>query len=372
MTSVYVLGTSWVTVTLAIVLGGLTVIGWVLAITDLFRELPELAWHVARILAARLDRASRIVHGFQEFCEQLPDAVVVTDQAGRILTWNRAAAEVYGRPAEQMLDGSIGDLYQDAATWEQLREDVRAGRVVREEVLQVEHPHRGTRSVSTSASLLYDGHHNAQGVLYLGRDVSEALRLRNRYRRVRNWTLPLLGLLTCAALAAVVGYPRLARDPAVLSVRQGGLQDQIRRDARLLASLLAAPLRADDRDQLNALLGEFLTSQASGPTPYLGLAVLDPRKQVLAAACRDPQAAHAMLGTSYAGIAFRGDEGSPHRVLSVYRPDAEHPLGAKGIEIAFPIADRDGGDGWLLFQFDVARLREDYRIDEQQLARFRL
>ena len=48
-------------------------------IDDFFIKFPILARHLLRLLARRLDARTQSLFAFKEFCDQLPDAVVATD-----------------------------------------------------------------------------------------------------------------------------------------------------------------------------------------------------------------------------------------------------------------------------------------------------
>jgi hypothetical protein len=77
-----------------------------------------------------------------------------------------------------------------------------------------------------------------------------------------------------------------------------------------------------------------------------------------------------MIGSSYGDIKFQGSQDSIHKVLTLYRADKDHPMGKKGIEIAFELRREDSFIGWLLFQMDTALLQTVHGLDEKQLEDF--
>ncbi|MHC4094220.1 MAG: Crp/Fnr family transcriptional regulator, partial [Planctomycetota bacterium] len=109
-------------------------------IDQLFREFPAVAWQIPRILARRLDRISQILYGLKEFSDQLPDAVMVTDREGKVLSWNAAAENLYGESLERMLDTPIEALYRDPEAGRDFFAEVQSRSVVKERVLEVTHP----------------------------------------------------------------------------------------------------------------------------------------------------------------------------------------------------------------------------------------
>jgi PAS domain S-box-containing protein len=141
-------------------------------VTTFLNEFPDVARDIAKLLAKRLGEASQVVYGLKEFCDQLPDAVLLIDKDGNIFSWNTAAENLYGRNWDQTSNKSVEDIYEEPQAYRDFLDEVRARYSVREKILKIKHPEQGTRFVSTSTTVLYDGHHNFRGVLSLGRDVT--------------------------------------------------------------------------------------------------------------------------------------------------------------------------------------------------------
>ncbi len=141
-------------------------------ITAFLGEFPDIAREITRLLAQRLDETSQALYGLKGFCDQLPDAVILTDRDGKIISWNTAAENLYGRSWTEMRNMPAESIYQNPLAYKDYINEVQAEYSVREKILAVKHPGNGARLVSTSTTILYDGHHNYQGVLSLGRDVT--------------------------------------------------------------------------------------------------------------------------------------------------------------------------------------------------------
>ncbi|MEJ2724904.1 MAG: cyclic nucleotide-binding domain-containing protein [Deltaproteobacteria bacterium] len=159
-------------------------------VPDFLHDFPSVAGEITQLLAQRLDQSSQALYGLQELCDQLPDAVIITDREGKIHTWNSAAEKLYGRDWHVLHQGNIQDMYEDPQALEAFLEEVQSEYTVKEKILKTKHPSKGGQFVSTSTTLLYDGHHNFQGVLFLGRDATALQKLERRYRLVRNWLIP--------------------------------------------------------------------------------------------------------------------------------------------------------------------------------------
>ncbi len=342
-------------------------------IQEILNSSPEVVWEISRYLAERLDETSQVVYGLNEFYDQLPDAVVLTDREGKVLSWNAAATKLYGRDWDDMRHRSVEEIYEDPGRYRDYLSEVQEQFAVQERVLKVRHPQKGLRYISTSMNVLYDGHHNFQGVLSIGRDVTDAQRMERRYRRIRNWVIPLILLAGLAAGGAFVGYPYFTRGYLPADTKRQELKNLLAKDFMLLRSLLIDAFEAGDRDRTSKLMREFFQVQEAEVTPYLGLVLLNDEKRVFDAYSleMDEEELGDMIGNSYAGIPFRGPGDSIHRVLTLYRVSREHPMGYRGIEVAFRIKRNDRFLGWLLFQMDTEKLESDYGLDEESLVLFR-
>ncbi len=342
-------------------------------IDAILKDCPEVVLEISRYLARRLDETSQVVYGLNEFYDQLPDAVVITDREGRILSWNAAATRLYGRDWDSMRHRPLEEIYEDPDRYREYLSEVQERLAVQERTLKVKHPHKGLRYISTSMNVLYDGHHNFQGVFSIGRDVTDARKVEQRYRRIRNWVIPLFLLGGLTAGGVFVGYPYFTQGHLPAETEKQELKNQLAKDYMLLRSLLAEPFEAGDSDKTGRIMREFFDVQEAEVNPYLGLVLLDEEKRVFDAYSvqMDEEELEDMVGNSYAGIPFQGPKDSIHSVLTLYRVSRENPTGYRGIEVAFELK-RDGVFlGWLLFQMDTNKLKTHYGLDEEGLALFR-
>jgi len=334
---------------------------------------PDVVWEITRYLAKRLDMASRILYGLNEFYDQLPDAVIMTDREGRIIAWNAAASLLYGRDSDQMRQSSAEEIYEDPKIYRDYLNEVQDKFAVSERILNVRHPKKGLRSISTSMNVLYDAHHNFQGVLSLGRDVTEAKKMERRYLRIRNWVLPALVALGLLAVVTFFVYPYFTKGYLPMDTQKQDLKNQLAKDYLLLRSILAEPFAAGDREKTNHLLREFFDVQDVSAAIYKGLVLLNDQKRVFDAYSvdMDDDELNEMIGNSYSGIPFLGSDDSVHRVLTLYRVSKEYPMGYRGIEVAFEMKRNGEFLGWLLFQMDTQKLTNIYELDEDSLLKFR-
>ncbi len=341
-------------------------------VESFLKTYPEVAREVTMLLARRLAETSRVVYGLKEFADQLPDAVLMTDHDGVLVNWNSAAEEVYGRDFSQMQTRALAELFYNQDDYRDFMAAARSGRTVREQVVHVQHPDRGLRCISASTTVLYDGHHNFQGIMLLGRDVTEAVRIAQRYRRIRRWAVPCAGAALALALVffIVLSLFFTGRQSRDLHVQE--LRNQLAKDYLVLSSLLAETVRSRDWDRARQQLNDFFAVQEVKLLPYEGLVLLDENKKVTAfSSVRQGADRSTRIGNSYGGLSFEGDAETIHRVLNLYRTDPKNPMGARGIEVAFPLGNTDAEHCWLLFQIDTDKLRTQYAATAESLESFR-
>ena len=340
-------------------------------ITTFLQSFPQVAGEIAKILAKRLGETTQVLHGLKETCDQLPDAVLLTDEDGNIFSWNTAAKNLYGRSWDEMHGKPVEDLYVEPEEYQTFLKQVQANYAVRERVLKINHPEKGTRYVSTSTTLLYDGHHNFKGVLSVGRDITAVHNLERRYRRIRNWLAPACLALFIALGVVVFGRPHFSQGFQSVDEKKLAFRNELAKDYVLLKSLLLNHFAAADRQKTRQLMKEYFSIQNQSAIPYTGLVLLDDNKEVFDAYSRTAPNKN-MVGESYAGIAFRGDDTSIHKVLTLYRVDEKNPMGMKGLEISFPLHFGQRPIGWLVFQMDMELLRETYDLDAIELENIRI
>lgn len=335
---------------------------------------PEIAREITFMLARRLDETSQILYGLKEFCDQLPDAVTVTNKEGKILTWNRVAERMYGRSWEDMHYKAIEDIYEEPEEYDHYRDDLISRYSVREKILRIKHPEKGIRYVATSTTVLYDGHHNYQGLLSIGRDVTRFREMEQRYHRVRKKIIPLILVFIILLPAVFFTYKYIRSNRADITVSAGKeFKNQLGKDYVLLKSLLAGHFKTKDRASTNKLMNDFISIQDISEVPYTGIVLLDKDMNVfdyLDIKGDGPDSSQ-ITGSSYSGIDFKGSNNSLHRVLTVYRTDKNHPMGRKGIEVAFEFKQDNEIEGWIVFQLDPVEIEKKYGITEDDLLKFR-
>jgi PAS domain S-box-containing protein len=331
-------------------------------------ECPTAGSEIIQRLSKWLTEATQMLYGLKELCDQLPDAVIMTDKDGRILVWNSAAEKLYGRDWPQMRDTNVDEIYIAPDEYKNFLKEVQTQYSTTEKIFDIKHPQKGIRCISTSFTVLYDGHHNFQGVLSLGRDVTAAKKLEKKYKRAFIWLVSAFVLIGLLATTIFLGYPYYSKGHQAVDIRQKELRNLLAKDYFLLKSWLADLIGSQNKETIRQVMQRFFNIQHTTAVPYTGLVLLGKdRKVVCSYSTKAASSAGNMIGSSYAAIEFQGSEDSLHKVLTVYRTEKDHPMGKKGTEIAFELYDGNTFIGWLVFQMDMDALADTYGIDDKNL-----
>jgi PAS domain S-box-containing protein len=332
------------------------------------KECPTAGPDIIRHLSQWLNEATQMLYGLKQVSDQLPDAVIMTDRDGRILVWNSAAEKLYGCDWPQMRDTNVDEIYVNPEEYKTFLKEVQTEYSTTEKIFDIKHPRKGIRCISTSFTVIYDGHHNFQGVLSLGRDVTATKKLEKKYKRAFIWLVSAFALIGLLTAIIFWGYPYYSKGHQAVDTRQKELINLLTKDYVLLNSWLTDPLRGQKTESIHQVMQRFFKIQQMNAIPYTGLVLLDTDRKVAGAySARTDTSGSDMIGSSYAAIDFQGSEDSLHKVLTVYRTDKNHPMGKKGTEVAFEIYVDNVLKGWLVFQMDMDALAETYGIDENNL-----
>jgi len=328
---------------------------------------PELGHQMTRLLARRLDATSHVLFGLKEFADMLPDAVVLTDVNGKVVAFNRAATDLYGRQWRQVGQRPLEGLFEEA---EQVREfacAAAAGQSSQEKIVTIKHPLLGRRFVSLSVSGLYDSQQRFKGLLMVGRDITSAHRLKQRLNRMRSWLIAAsVALALCAA--ALVFYPYLASEVGGSNQLQDKLRHQLISDRLLLTSLLAGPVAEGQIERSHEVLTRFFKMPQAKDVPYTGLVILGPNKRVVEAFAPQDDSVAQSVGASYGHLPFSRNSPADHAVLTYFQQDRRQGGSRPVTALAFPLSDHGKQLGWLLVKIDPQRLQKQFGVDREALT----
>ena len=341
-------------------------------IDDFLKKYPQITPQIINNLARRLKETTQVAHGLKEFCDQLPDAVVMTGPDNSIQAWNKAAEILHGRTWQEMKGHQVGEVFQNPEEYRQFIDDVHAGKHLTEKVLCIRHPDGENCFVSTSTTILYDGHFNIAGYIFLSRNINKFKKLEEKYRASRNWLLP--AFLTIGLLLSIIltQIPSFTEGVKILDHKKKSFQERITKDSSSLAQALAPLLAAGDRPAVDRLLANYI--KTSSPTRFGidGVLLLNQAKEVTSAYSPYPERDMSLiLGSNYSGIQFQGSEEN-YKVLTLFRSDTDNPMGTEGIELAHSLPHHNGlSGGWLILQLKKEYLHREFGITPNNLMKIK-
>lgn len=336
-------------------------------IDDFLTHYPELTGQIVQNLAGRLKETTQVVHGLREFCDQLPDAVVMTDTSNTILAWNKAAESLHGRTWQEMKGHQIGEVFQNPEEYRQFIEEVQAGEHVTEKVLSIRHPNGEQRFVSTSTTVLYDGHFNTAGYIFLSRNVTHIKNLEKKYQRIRNWFIPAATMVAFLLAALFIGLPSFSKGMKILDHKKTTFRDKILAETAALSEFI--PPSGFVAPDLEEKIKKSLLETSPKQFGIEGLLFLNGQKEVMLAFSIQPEESlGSLLGSNYSGIPFQGRKHSRYKILSLYRTDRMNPMGTKKTEIAYALSDNETNNtGWIIIQLNMDYLQKDFGINFDNL-----
>jgi PAS domain S-box-containing protein len=339
-------------------------------LSQFFCQYPDIFKDISWLLAERLSETSKALVGFKEFCDQLPDAVVVSDRDNRIIALNSAAQRLYGRDSQALYKVKLLELFEDPSICESCLQKVQEGYSLQEQMLKLKTAGDDQRFTSVSMTGLYDDRHVYQGALTIARDVTHHHNMQIRIKRLWYWLIPSLLIMALLAGGSFLAYPYFVKGYRTAALEKSGLRNQLAKDYVVISSLIEKSM--DQPQTVQKLLKQFFDLQDSAGLPYEGVVLLNAPKQVISAYSLEhgPETLK-FVGKTYAHINFiSDDEDSLHRVLVLYRKTADSPGGEQGVELAFQIKKNGKLNGWLVFQMDTDKLKDVYNLTVDDLKRF--
>ncbi|MCP5002758.1 MAG: cyclic nucleotide-binding domain-containing protein [Planctomycetes bacterium] len=337
-------------------------------------DYPSMAPDMTQKLAKRLDETSRIIHGLREFCDQIPDSIIMVDKKWNILVWNQAAEKLHNRTWQQMKGTSLIDLYSSSKDFKNFVKNIQAGQSLNDEPLSIKQLDGNIRFISTSTTVLYDGHHNVEGYLMLSRDMTKIKELEKKYRRIRNWLIPASVSFVLITASIFLCLPYFSKGARILDYKKESFKNRIQHDSQTFSQSLYSRLSPFNSDSVARKIQDYFKRRNPTVFGINGILILNSDKRVVNAYSPkgegDP--AHSLIDTTYSGIKFSGDAKSPYKVLKLFRADKENPMGTKGVEIAYKMQLPNSNIiYWLIFQLDQETLTREYGIDLKILKKIK-
>jgi len=334
----------------------------------IWQQFPEFARQLAKNLAKRLHETTNVAQGFREFCDQMPDALIMTNADHKVLCWNQAAEKLYGRSWHQMSGNAIEEIYDNQAAFTQFMAELNSKGAIREKTLKINHPEKEWFFVSTSTTVLTDPHDNIQGYLFLGRDATSVRKLEKKQRLIRKWLLPIL--LVLSLLTAWLCWKQFiltphSSYPLSQNVEQNQLVTLLTRDTAALELALPPTLTSSPADAPRVLANYFTLFH---PEFYgvTGISIIDSDNRIFCEYRPFQPSGPELTNRTYQGVRYSEnghDNGESMHIFMVSRPDSE---GGQVVEIMSRLKNRPVN---LAFILDMDIIGNKFASDINDLAK---
>jgi PAS domain S-box-containing protein len=329
----------------------------------IWRQFPEFARQLARNLAKRLHETTNVAQGFREFCDQMPDAAIMTNAKFTVLSWNRAAEKLYGRSWPQMSGKSIEDIYDNQASFKQFIHELNAKGAIREKILKVNHPDQEWFFVSTSTTILKDPHENTQGYLFLSRDATSLQILKKNRKQVGKWLLPVL--LGLALLASWLGWRQLSPGaqsafPASKKLGYEHIIGRLNRDTAALELALRPALTANAPQTARMVLADYFRDFQPELAGITGALILISPEKILSGYRPDQPDNQEMTGQPYPGTEFAEIAAGDRKEMNLFMIANPAAGGNPAVDVLVALKKQPA---WLAFRLDMDFLKREFGGD---------
>jgi PAS domain S-box-containing protein len=337
-------------------------------VDSIWQQFPEFARHLARNLAKRLYETTNVAQGFREFCDQMPDAVIMTNANYTVLSWNRAAEKLYGRSWPQMRGKSIEDIYDNQASFKQFIAELSSTKAIREKTLKINHPDKEWFFVSTSTTVLKDPNDNIQGYLFLGRDVTSLQKLEKKQHHVRKWLLPLLIGLTI--LTGGLYWRQLTISPQTSFLSTNTLNyehiiGRLVRDSATLELALRPALESSAPQTARMVLTDYFADFHPELVGITGVLVMDTKEKILSGYLISHPDNRELSGQMYQGTQFSENVTKGNKGMNIFMVSRQESAGGQGVEIVVTLKKQPAQ---LAFRLDMGFIKDKYGGDINELA----
>ena len=337
----------------------------------IWQEFPEFARQLARNLAKRLYETTNVAQGFREFCDQMPDAVIMTNANYTVLSWNRAAEKLYGHPWSQMRGKSIEDIYDNQAAFKQFMAELISTEAIREKTLKINHPDKEWFFVSTSTTILKDPNDNIQGYLFLGRDATSLQRLEKKQRQVRKWLLPLL--LSLTLLSGWLGWlgwhqvPILTRTAyqSAENLNYDHIIERLIRDTAALELALRPTLETSAPQTTRMVLADYFTVFQPELDGINGVLIMDGKKKILSSYLPTQPDNKQLIGQTYRGIKFAENVDQANKAMTIFMVSRPESVGGEAVEVVVALKKHPAS---LAFRLDMGFIKDKFACNINELA----
>ncbi|MBU0675746.1 MAG: cyclic nucleotide-binding domain-containing protein [Proteobacteria bacterium] len=341
------------------------------------RKYPDLAQRLNSLLAQRLHDTTTMAQGFRDLCDLMPDAAMITDPDLRVISWNRAAENLYGRSWELMRGKSIIEIYDNQAAFLQFMDEVTTHKAVAEKTLKINRPGEDWFFVSTSAKQLEDPGGDFQGYLLVSRDTTHLRKLEQKNRQITSWLAPLIVLL-CLVTGGLLWRtirptpqpPSQVSTPIPLATH---FIDGIQGDTAALRLALRPALAQRSTNLIPSVLAAYANAFQPDRLGISGLLVLNADRLTLGIYPPTTNTKGPALGDTYEGELFAGTPDSPedHPVIYlVSRPDLP---GRQGVDLLVPLEKTASGvKSWLAYRLEMPFIETTFNLSLKDLAEIKL
>ncbi|MFN3534396.1 MAG: cyclic nucleotide-binding domain-containing protein [Desulfatiglandales bacterium] len=306
-------------------------------------------------LAKRVRRTTDILLAMEQICDKVPEALILTDEYGNILSSNVQAQYLFEYKSSDLSQRKVQELFGNDSAIEELIKKAKIEGTVTGEILSLPGPKGEKKYLSMSITCNKDPLGKVINLSFLTKDVTDQIKREKKLKAVA-----LLATLLALVLLPVLGYvvyhyEKRSVESSGIVIGTSDLLKKLKDDAIYISKFAIISFESKDQSELIAKIRNLLKNDGE----YRRILVLDEKGKVLIYQQEDEK----QIKQSFKyPISQLKREGAPFKVLRLYETTPEFPSGRGITHIAYRLEKDNKILGWVVFE--PKRLEIDPGISE--------
>lgn len=304
---------------------------------------PWLDELISRYLAKRVVKTTDILFAMEQVCDKIPEALLITDENGKIISFNSQASQLFENQADNLIGNNLSLICDDCNLFSRYMEVAKVEGIVKDQIASVTVPGGQKRYLAISINCNKDPFGSVRNFIFLMRDITQQIKREQRLKALFKYlTIVFISILPLVGFMVYYYESRLIKLPSNVFTNVD-LLNHLREDAKSLGKLLISAQETNESSQLSLKISELLDKTQA----YRRIIVVDPQNRVVIDKQLDKQNSKKI--SKYTSSQLKA-EGAPFKVLRLYEATPDRPTGRGILHIAYRVEKNRNIIGWIIFE----------------------
>lgn len=324
-------------------------------VDKLKKTFPWIEELISKCLAKKVLKTSDTLYAIEQVCDKIPEAMILTDEKGKIVSFNIQAAKLFEHDSEGLIGKDLHSLFIDCSECANLMERVKREGMIKDQILSFNQKNGERIYLLVSANYNKNPFGSVINYIFLFRDITEQLKKEQKIKLISKIAAILFFLLLPIAIFVGYYYRTTSTKIPNEALKNFEILDELRADAKSLEKSAISGLGPKEVAELTKKIKDILSKKQV----YNRIILLDSKQNVLL----DEHAGDKGGGrlTKYSPSMIK-KEGAPFKVLRLYEATPQDPMGKRVLHIAYRIERNQEVVAWIIFE--PKGLEIDERITE--------